>query len=152
MYEDTRFNLTGHLSGFLRRADVDIPSPADVTIKEACISSERHPQPIPVRQPRITSLLEEAEDVQAFVDTLLASNIFVFTVSFEQEQFWPEGLQWIDASLQLRCEEYPGMAFVYQLHVNPEDQIVLQSGNNYITLGDEYSAMIKEGCKQGGIP
>ena len=150
IYMDVRLTLTAHSMHVLRRADMEVPSPADVMVNEVCLSSERYPQPIPARQPHITPLLEDAEDVQAFVDALLESDVFVFTFSLEQEQFRPEGLQWIDASLQLRCEEYPGMAFVYQLHVNPEDQIVLQSGDSYITLDNNYITLtlIKEALSQ----
>ena len=134
----------GHI---YRRGDVAIPSPETVSVSDVGISSDLFQSPLETQQ-EVTSLLEGGQ-AQALAESppkskedyfeLVREGEFKFVLPSMDLNYEPLG------SLQLHCEEYPGMVFVYQIYQGPEGEIFAgESEFMCYPLSEEYSALIME--------
>jgi len=139
------------LGSVLRREDVKEPSLEEVTVCWVGISDLLSS---PVEEQRNVTPVLEGEWARALAEDMLESEQDASMPEEIVEQDFPRPPPvWFNweffGTLQLRCEEYPGMAFEYQLYENPDGGIFVHGAlPEPYPLSDEYSDMIKEAREQ----
>ena len=124
-----------------RRKDAVDPEPEDVTLSGIRIQSRAS-----FDAPSFTALLlQGSEEIEDFIEFLFSRQ-----KDLAENELARELLKDGDyiGYLQLLCEEYPRMAFEYNVFRNTDGAIVLLGSGRTVVLNDFYCNIIKEALSQ----
>jgi len=135
IYMDARINVTRQLGFVYHRADTEVPALGGVTVREIRMSRETYPVPTHPRRWPAFLLSQDAGEISRLLALLEEGKAVA-------HPYRPQLL----GTLQLRCAEYPGMAFVFQIRKGRDGRIYLSDMEDAVFLMDEhFSAMIEKG-------
>ena len=123
--------------GFVyRRGDLDKPTLEDASICRVSVSSI--PYPSPLKEQLLTApLLQGCAASQDFAEYLQENKTFSLnTLLLSNAE--------LIGSLWIECLEYPRIAFMFQIYRDDKKIIMYDSVSTFITLNEEYSALVLE--------
>jgi len=125
-----------------RRADIVDPGLEDVTICDIRVRKNGWPTDAP---PFTASVLRSSEEIMDFVEFILSHEEDLANNELAQEIL---GHGDHAGLLHLLCEEYPRMAFEYDIFRSSDGAIVLLGSGRTVVINDHYTTLIKEALSQ----